>query len=142
MGGFDQADIHEARTRLAEIAAIHPSLSKEGYGSAGDPGGVPLTAADPAEFLRAVEFLRRLEPVPTPDRNRTSTGYTHVAQRWWQKWHCGDPQADCRISNGVFIAAAIALEQIAGYLGRLYPAWRKQPEASSAVMLSSAGPSA
>jgi glutaryl-CoA dehydrogenase len=34
------------------------------------------------------------------------------------------------------------LEQIAGYLGRLYPAWRKKPEASSAVMLSSAGPSA
>jgi hypothetical protein len=36
----------------------------------------------------------------------------------------------------------VALEQIAGYLGRLYPAWRKKPEASSAVMLSSAGPSA
>jgi hypothetical protein len=34
------------------------------------------------------------------------------------------------------------LEQIAGYLGRLYPAWRKKAEASSAVMLSSAGPSA
>jgi predicted PurR-regulated permease PerM len=41
-----------------------------------------------------------------------------------------------------WVAPLPLLEQIAGYLGRLYPAWRKKPEASSAVMLSSAGPSA
>jgi hypothetical protein len=109
MGGFDQADIHYARDKLAEIATTHPALFKMGYGSADNPGGAPLTAADPAEFLRAVEFLKHVEPIPTPDRNRTSTGYTHVAERWWHRHHCDDSLADSRISNGVFIAAAITL---------------------------------
>jgi hypothetical protein len=109
MAGFDQADILYARGKLAEVATMYPALFKMGYGSVDDPGGIPLTAADPAEFLRAVEFLKCVEPIPTPDRNRTSTGYTHIAERWWRRRHCDDPRADNRISNGVFIAAAIAL---------------------------------
>ena len=36
-------------------------------------------------------------------------GYTHIAERWWRRRHCDDQRADNPISNGVFIAAAIAL---------------------------------
>ena len=41
----------------------------------------------------------------TPNRNRTSHGYRLVAERWWQKHHADNPS----ISNGAFIAAALAL---------------------------------
>ena len=109
MGAFDQADIHYARGKLAEIATAHPALFKMGYGSAGNPGSAPLTAADPAEFLRAVEFLNHVERIATPGRSRTSTGYKRVAERWWRRRHCEASFADSRISNGVFIAAAITL---------------------------------
>ena len=109
MGGVTQADIRYARIKLADVAATHPFLFKEGYGFGGDFEGAPLTGADPAEFVRAVEFLKRLEQIPTPDRNRTSTGYTHIAERWWHRRRSDIPLAGNHISNGVFIAAAITL---------------------------------
>src|SRR4051794_6702100 len=102
---FDHDDRTYAESKLAEIALACPELYKEGYGHAGVPAGEPLTAVDPSEFLRAVTFLRQVKAVKTPNRNRTSHGYRLVAERWWQKHHADNPS----ISNGAFIAAALAL---------------------------------
>src|SRR5688572_8182381 len=82
---FNQTEIEYARTKLAEIAAAHSALFRDGYRCADGPDGGPLTEVDPTEFLRAVAFLKHVEPIKTPNRNRTSWGYKHVAERWWRK---------------------------------------------------------
>ena len=55
------------------------------------------------QFAGALAFLDGVQPLKSLNRRRTSYGWKHVAERWHKAR--GNP---CYVSNGMFIAAALA----------------------------------
>ena len=105
---------------LRRVLAENPGLCANGWGT--DPADFEdsrthMTSRHGVEeFGRALAFVEaRCRPTRAITTHATSYGYKHMAEHWHRR-ELGDA-ADCYVSNGAFIAAALAL----GYRHRLLP---------------------
>src|SRR5690606_33807667 len=79
------------QTRMEDLAKFRSDMTAQGQVE---------------EFLRAVEFLQAMPRTKKPNRRRSSYTWKDIAARWYSQRHPGD---DSYISNGMLIAAALAL---------------------------------
>lgn len=99
----------QAVAQIGAVAAAEPTLTRWGYwcGQTFDFGQARSEMTSPdgiAEFGHALAFLEECERTRTVTTPRSSYGWKHVAERVARE--AGRP---VYISNGMFIAAAIAL---------------------------------
>ncbi len=133
-GRFTLTDIEADPVGVIEaIAAAHPGLCWTGFGPdphvvkrEGNPKAVFAKArADMVnpwqvgQFVRAAQFLDQAPRRQAVNTSRTSYGWKHVAERWHRHRIAtteGIPLrlvgiwADVYVSNGMLIAAALALD--------------------------------
>jgi hypothetical protein len=62
-----------------------------------------------AEFLRACEYLARLDTIKTVNRKHSSYGLKHAAERHHRRNAYADRRTDAYVSNGMLLAAAYHL---------------------------------
>jgi hypothetical protein len=128
------AFLHKGTDRLTEIladpvAAIravrrqHPLLTSYGVGKV-----EPFHQGDPEEnfrrsrqemtepheigqFIRAAQYLATRNNRKTVSKGCSSYGWKHRAESWYRRRHdlTAHQQADCYVSNGMFICAALAM---------------------------------
>ena len=108
------------RNAIEAVRAAYPSLGWHGFGLKNIPAATPKERAatfhvfrremtelgQMEEFRRACDFLATVRRSKNINRDLDSYGWKNVAERWCAKRHPGD---DSYISNGMLIAAALAL---------------------------------
>lgn len=101
-------DLNSLQQEMLKVLSVVPDLTPNGMKS--DPvtlgyhyDGKPekmLSSELLQQFLTCKKWLNKVVKIRSFNRNHTSYGYKHMVERW----------ADLYVSNGSFIAAAIALD--------------------------------
>ena len=113
--GYTLADIEaDPLAVLRFIMARAPILTTEGWGHDGLAGGgrdpaaaraAMLTPWGVEQFIRAAQWLDLVPRRATVNRDTTSYGWKHVAERWHER---RSTVGRGYISNGMFLAACLA----------------------------------
>ncbi|GAA0599212.1 hypothetical protein [Caenispirillum bisanense] len=114
---MEGGDLRQAVQAIEAIRQSVPDLGWHGFGGGVFPRQTrtkdlaefrsDMTAPGQVEeFRRAVEFLQAVSRTKKPNRRRSSYTWKDIAARWYAQRHPGE---DSYISNGMLIAAALAL---------------------------------